>query len=58
MGGPASLEVAMMAISPEFAIMRPFNLNWTGKLHFGQQELKDCIYTSGQPLELFVNASR
>jgi hypothetical protein len=57
-GGAASLEVAMMAVLPEFGIMRPFNLNWARELHLGQQELKDFIYTSGQPLELFVDASR
>jgi len=56
--GPASLEVAMMAVLPEFAIMRPFNLNWARELHLSQQELKDFIYTSGQSLELFVDVSR
>jgi len=48
----------MMAVLPEFAIMRPFNLNWARELHLSQQELKDFIYTSGQSLELFVDVSR
>ena len=48
----------MMAVLPEFAIVRPFSLNRAGELHLSQQELKDFIYTSGQPLELFVDVSR
>jgi hypothetical protein len=57
-GGVASLEVAMMAVIPELAIMRPVRLNRTGEPHFSQQELKGFIYTSGQSLELFVDVSR
>jgi hypothetical protein len=56
-GRPASLEVAMMAVLPEFAIMRPVSLNRTRELHLSQQELKDFIYTSGQPLKFFVDVS-
>jgi hypothetical protein len=48
----------MMAILPEFAVMRLFSLNRAGKFHLSQQELKDFIYTSGQPLELFIDISR
>jgi len=28
-GGPAPLEMAMIAVLPEFAITRPIRLNWT-----------------------------
>jgi hypothetical protein len=57
-GGPAPLEVAMMAVLPEFAIMRPLSLNRARELHLSQQELKDFIYTNGQTLTLFANVSR
>jgi hypothetical protein len=56
-GRPASLEVAMMAVLPEFAIMRPVSLNRARELHLSQQELKDFIYTIGQPLKFFVDVS-
>jgi hypothetical protein len=32
-GGPASLKMAMMAVPPEFAIIKPVSLNWAGELH-------------------------
>jgi hypothetical protein len=57
-GGPASLEVAVRAVLPEVAIMRPFSLNRARELDLSQQELKDFIYTNGPPLKFFVNVSR
>jgi hypothetical protein len=46
-GGPASLEMAMMAVFPELAIMRPVSLNRAGEPQFSQQELKDLINALG-----------
>jgi hypothetical protein len=54
-GGPASPEVAMMAVLPELAIMRPVSLNRAGELHLSRQELKGLINTSGQSLELLAD---
>jgi hypothetical protein len=56
--GPASPEVAMMAVLPELAIMRPVSLNRAAKLHLSQQELKGLINTSGQFLELLADIHR
>jgi hypothetical protein len=52
-GGAASLEVAMMAVIPELAIMRPVRLDRAGKPHFSQQELKGLINALGKFLSLF-----
>jgi hypothetical protein len=57
-GGPASLEVAMMAVLPELTIMRPLGLNRTRELHLSQQELKDFINPLGQSLKAFTDINR
>jgi hypothetical protein len=54
-GGAASLEVAMMAVLPELAIMRPVRLNRADEPHLSQQELKDLINALGQFLEALSN---
>src|SRR5665811_378089 len=54
-GGPASLEVAMMAVLPELAIMRPVSLNRAREPHLSQQELKGLINALGQFFEALSN---
>jgi hypothetical protein len=54
-GRVTSLEVAMMAVIPELAIMRPVRLNRTGEPYFSQQELKGLINTFGQSLKLLAD---
>jgi hypothetical protein len=44
---PASPEVAMMAVLPELAIMRPVRLNRAGELHLSKQKLKGFINALG-----------
>jgi hypothetical protein len=41
----------MMAVLPEFAIIRPVSLNRAGEPHLSQQELKGLINALGQFLE-------
>jgi hypothetical protein len=54
-GGPASLEVAMMAVLQELAIIRPVSLNRAREPHLSQQELKDFSNALGQFLEALSN---
>jgi hypothetical protein len=56
--GSAFLEVTMVAVLPEFAIMRPLSLNRTGEVHLSQQELKDLINPFGQSLDFFADINR
>jgi hypothetical protein len=54
-GGLAPLEVAMIAVLPELAIMRPVFLYRPGEPKLSQQELKDLFNTLRQFLETLAD---
>jgi hypothetical protein len=55
--GPASLEMAMIAVLPKLAKIGPVSLNRAGKLQFSKQQLKSLINAPGKSLEPFADIS-